>query len=96
MKTLIDRHDSRVRMFFHHANSIIEKCEHLGKEYYPMLNGRRFLTVRQVSERLHISRRTIFDMIDKGTVPHYKIGGKLLIAEQDLENLLNASYRPSY
>ncbi|WP_368077363.1 helix-turn-helix domain-containing protein [uncultured Duncaniella sp.] len=61
-----------------------------------MLNGRRFLTVRQVSERLHISRRTIFDMIDNGTVPHYKIGGKLLIAEQDLENLLNASYRPSY
>ena len=35
-------------------------------------------------------------MIDKGLIPHYKIGGKILIAELDLENLLNTSYRPSY
>lgn len=96
MRTLIDHSDSRVRLFFHQANNIIEKCEQLGKEYYPMLNGRRFLTVKQVSERLSISRRTIFDMIEKETIPHYKIGGKLLIAEIDLENLLNANFRPSY
>lgn len=96
MQTLIDHNDGRVRLFFHQAEKIIEQHEQLGKEYHPLLNGRRFLTVRQVSERLHISRRTIFDMIDKGLIPHYKIGGKILIAELDLENLLNTSYRPSY
>lgn len=96
MKNLIDRNDGRVILFFHRAAKIIEKCESLGKEYHPMLNGRRFLTVRMVAERLHISRRTIFDMMDKGLIPHYKIGAKLLIAEQDLEALLNSSYRHAY
>lgn len=96
MKELIDREDARIRCFFSHARSIAEKCDIIGKEYYPILNGRRFLTVRQMAERLCLSRRTVFQMIEDRVLPHYRIGGKILLAEHDIEGLLEAGYRPAY
>ena len=62
--------------------------------YRPLLNGERYLSDVEVSHRLKISRRTLQDYRDNGTLPYIKLGGKVLYHESDLEDLLRRCYHP--
>lgn len=62
--------------------------------YRPLLNGERYLSDLEVSHRLKISRRTLQDYRDNGTLPYFKLGGKVLYRESDLEALLQRCYHP--
>ena len=72
--------------------------------YRPLLNGERYLSDVEVSHRLKVSRRTLQDYRDRsaegrlqgknGTLPYFKLGGKVLYRESDLEALLQSCYHP--
>ena len=62
--------------------------------YRPLLNGERYLSDVEVSHRLKVSRRTLQDYRDNGTLPYFKLGGKVLYRESDLEALLQRCYHP--
>ena len=64
------------------------------KNYRPLLNGERYLSDVEVSHRLKVSRRTLQDYRDNGTLPYFKLGGKVLYRESDLEALLQRCYHP--
>lgn len=70
--------------------------EKLITAYRPMLLHQRFLTDSQLSERIKISRRTLQDYRDRGKLPFYRLDGKILYAEKDVEKFLMESYRPKY
>ena len=38
----------------------------------------RFLKVAEVAALLRCKRRTIYDMVEQGRIPHRKVGGRLL------------------
>ena len=52
----------------------------------------RFLTDREVSARLKVSRRTLQDYRNNGVVSYYQVGGKILYKESDIESMLAANY----
>lgn len=60
------------------------------------LNGERFLTDNEVTERLRINRRTLQEYRITGKIPYYKIGGKLLYRESDLQAMLERSYYKAF
>ena len=64
------------------------------KNYRPLLNGERYLSDVEVSHRLKVSRRTLQDYRDNGTLPYFKLGGKVLYRESDMEALLQRCYHP--
>mgnify|MGYP002109491113 FL=1 len=70
--------------------------EQLIKEYRPMLMGKRFVTDAQLSDNLNISRRTLQDYRDKGKIPFYRLDGKILYDESDVESFLSELYRPKF
>ena len=43
---------------------------------------------------LRISKRTLQTLRDNGTLPYFKLGGKVLYRESDLEELLLSCYHP--
>ena len=57
-----------------------------------MLDGERYLTDKEVSQILKISRRTLND----GVLPYILLGGKVLYRESDLERVLESCYHPAY
>ena len=63
--------------------------------YRPLLNGERYLSDVEVSHRLKVSRRTLQDYRDNGTLPYFKLGGKVLYRESYLEALLQRCYHPA-
>ena len=88
--------DEAVKLFFSQCKLSIEMSEQLIKEYKPMLMNRRFVTDAQLSENLNISRRTLQDYRDKGKIPFYRLDGKILYDEDDIEKFLSGTYRPKF
>lgn len=46
------------------------------------------LRVKTVAERLCLSRNAVYSLIDKGEMPHYRIGGAIRVAEEQLKDFL--------
>jgi len=75
---------------------MLDGIESLVENYKPSLNGERYLTDREVSERLKVSRRTLQDYRTEGKIPYYQLGGKILYCESDIEKMLNDNYFPTF
>nr|WP_255495322.1 helix-turn-helix domain-containing protein [Dysgonomonas sp. 521] len=72
---------------------MLDKVEILAKKSRPTLNGERYLTDKELSERLKISRRALQEYRNEGKIPYYQIGAKVLYKESDIERMLKDSYR---
>ena len=62
----------------------------------PTLGGERYLTDRELSERLKISRRSLQDYRNQGRIPYIKLGGKILYRSSDIERMLEEGYRNEF
>lgn len=78
------------------ADDITAMCQQLKDEYHPLLHGKRFITNAMLSELLGVSRRTTQDYRDRGLIPYYRLDGKILYAEEDIEIFLQSHYRPIF
>jgi excisionase family DNA binding protein len=93
---LITKENERVVSFFNALDRMLSGIENLTKNYRPMLNGERYLTDAEVSERLKISRRTLQDYRNEGKIPYCQLGGKILYRESDIEKMLQENYRKAF
>lgn len=89
---MITKESAGVTAFLKALDRIISKVEQLTQNCHPTLNGERFLTDREVSERLKVSRRALQDYRNQGKMPYYHVGGKILYKESDLERVLEKAY----
>lgn len=96
MKEIITDTDPRIMRLTAQADDITSMCQRLQAEYHPMLHGKRFITDAMLSELLGVSRRTTQDYRDRGLIPYYRLDGKILYAEEDIEAFLQSNYRPKF
>lgn len=89
---MITKESAGITAFLKTLDRIVSNVERLTQNYRPALNGERFLTDREVSERLKISRRALQDYRNQGKIPYLYIGGKILYRESDLEKVLEKAY----
>lgn len=61
MSEIITKDNERIVMFFKSLDRMLAGIENLVKCRKPTLNGERYLTDSEVSDRLRISRRTLQD-----------------------------------
>ena len=67
----------------------------LSENCRPLLDGERFLTDKELSERLKVSRRTLQQYRNEGRIPYILLGGKVLYKESDIARILREGYRES-
>lgn len=91
--SLITRTTPQIVAFFETLDRMLDKVEALAEKSRPTLNGDRYLTDKELSERLKISRRALQDYRREGKIPYYQIGTKVLYKESDIEKMLKDSYR---
>ena len=65
----------------------------LTQNYRPPLNGERYMTDKEVAERLKVSRRTLQEYRNDRKIPFILFGGKVLYRETDIERMLEESYK---
>lgn len=65
----------------------------LALNYRPSLNGERYMTDKEVAERLKVSRRTLQEYRNDRKIPFLIFGGKVLYREIDIEQMLAENYK---
>lgn len=93
---VITKENERIKAFFRSLDKMLDNIEIVLTDYKPMLNGERFLTDQEVSDKLKISRRTLQDYRTAGKIPYIQFGGKTLYRESDIQNILEKNYREAW
>jgi len=89
---LITRKDEKVIAFFEALQQILSSLELVFENCKPSLNGEKYLTDKDVSEKLKVSRRTLQDYRNQGRIAYIQLGGKILYRESDIEKVLEDNY----
>lgn len=82
--------------FFKSIDRMLDGIENMVKNCKPSLGGERYLTDKEVSAKLRVSRRTLQDYRNEGRIPYYQLGGKTLYKESDLQRVLDNGYRDAF
>lgn len=95
-KETITRDNEKVALLLERMNWLMENMESLAENYKPVLGGERFLTDKELSGMLKVSRRSLQDYRNEGRIPYIQLGGKILYRESDIEQVLKNGYREAY
>ncbi len=93
---LITKNNERIVSFFKSLDRMLDGIENMVKNCKPTLGGERYLTDKEVSAKLRVSRRTLQDYRNEGRIPYYQLGGKTLYKESDIQRVLDNSYRDAF
>ena len=93
---IIGKNNEVVKRFFSAMEEIEDAIHRSSNSNRPLLNGEHYLTNRDVSEKLHISSRTLQDYRDTGKLPFIKLDGKILYKASDINRLLAKNYYPAF
>ena len=93
---LITMKTERIVSFFKSIDRMLNGIEGMVRNCKPTLGGERYLTDREVSDRLKVSRRTLQDYRNEGRIPYYQLGGKVLYRESDIQQMLDSGYREAF
>ena len=82
--------------FIGKLDALLEGIERMGGSCKASRSNEQFLTDKEVSAWLKVSRRTLQDYRNNGMIAYYQLGGKILYKESDIEKLLMSGYRNAY
>ncbi len=87
--TIIEIIDSRLRHFAEEAKLL--QPEHLAKQRTPESEG--WVDQKAAAEHLKISRRTLYDWMRKGVIPHVRLGRGVRFRLSDVDETMKRRYR---
>lgn len=79
--------------FMEQLDSMLDGIESMNEKSKASFGNERFMTDKEVSACLKVSRRTLQDYRNNGMVSYYQLGGKILYKESDIEKLVMGGYR---
>ena len=93
MSEIITKDNERVVRLFGSLERMLSGIERLVASHRPTLNGERFLTDKEVSERLKVSRRTLQEWRTNGQIAYISLGGKVLYKESEIQKMLEKHHQ---
>lgn len=93
---LITKENEVIKAFFEALEETLSSLETAFENNKPSLNGEKYLTDKEVSGKLKISRRTLQDYRDQRKIAYIPLGGKILYKESDIERMLQEHYRKAW
>ena len=93
-KEIITQQDPQMQMFAQLMESTLKKLERYCSTARPMLDGEVYLSSEEVCSHLRLSTRTLQEYRNSGTLLFYKIGGKILYKQSDIQAMLEKHYNP--
>ena len=91
---IVTQKDPQMQMFSQLMQGTLKKLERYCLAARPMLGGEVYLSGEEVCRQLQISTRTLQEYRNSGTLPFYKIGGKILYKQSDIQAMLERHYYP--
>ena len=96
MSEMITKDGELVTRFISMLDRLQDGLERLDESYKPAFNGELYLTDKEVSERLKISRRTLQEWRNSGKIEFIQFEGKILYTESAIQRLLDKHYQKAW
>lgn len=96
MNGTIKTNDEWAVGFMKELDSMLNGIESMNEKSKASFSNERFLTDKEVSAWLKVSRRTLQDYRNNGMVSYCQLGGKILYKESDIEKMVMDGYRNAY
>lgn len=93
MGAIITRDSVEMTQFMSAIDSLISRLEEVAEGCKPSLNGESYMTDKELSSRLQVSRRTTQEWRTKGKVDYIQLEGKVLYPESAIQRMLEKHYR---
>lgn len=93
---IITRRHPSVLDFYSQAREIMEMFEVIAGNIRPPLAGRFFIDDKELARRLSLHRRTLQNFRNDNIIAYYKIGGKTIYDEAEIEDWLNSNFHAKY
>lgn len=93
---IITKRTPAVIGFFVQARELTEMLDSIGNNLRPPLQGRYFIDDKELSKRLSLHRRTLQNFRNSNIIPYYKVGGKTIYDEAEIEEWLNSNFHARY
>ena len=87
-QVVLNKDSEEVKRFIETLEKISSFLEEKSLIYRPILEGYRYITEKDLSDALKITKRTLIEYRMNGKLPYYKIGGKIYYKEQDIIEIL--------
>ena len=84
MNELIMPHNVGVKNAVENMKEVLVLYKKVIGNYRPLLDGERYLTDKEVAQILKVSRRTLQEYRNEGMLPYVLLGGKVLVAVDNL------------
>ena len=91
---IITQQAPQMQIFSQLMEGTLKKLEHYCATARPMLGGEVYLTGEEVCSQLRLSTRTLQEYRNARILPFYKIGGKILYKQSDIQAMLERHYYP--
>ena len=91
---IITQQDPQMQMFSQLMEGILKNLERYCATARPMLDGEVYLSSEEVCRQLRLSTRTLQEYRNARILPFYKIGGKILYKQSDIQAMLEKHYNP--
>ncbi len=85
---LLDKQEPCVVELFRSMEKTIKALDKLDITNRRTFNGQRFLTDKELSDILKVSRRTLQEYRSAGKIPYYLICGKVIYKESEIQQYL--------
>lgn len=89
---IVTQKDAQMQMFSQLMQGTLKKLERYCATARPILGGEVYLTGEEVCSQLRLSTRTLQEYRNAGILPFYKIGGKILYKQSDIQTMLERHY----
>jgi len=93
---LITKDNPRIMALLRSFDCVLERMEFMAKNCKPVLNGEYYMTDKEVSERLKVSRQTLQEYRNMDKIAYCQLGGKILYRASDVQRMLDENYRRAY
>ena len=91
---IITQEYPQMQLFSQLMKGTLKKLEQYCATARPMLDGEVYLSSEEVCSHLRLSTRTLQEYRNAGILPFYKIGGKILYKQSDIQAMLEKHYNP--
>lgn len=92
MGDIITKDDALIISTINSFDRMTTGIESLMENYKPPFNGERFLTDKELSEKIKISRRTLQEWRNEGKIEYIQLEGKILYTESAVQRVLEKHY----
>ena len=88
--------DPSVMDYFSALETLSSRVDELRERFRPTLFGESYYSDSELAAMLKVSRRSLQDYRNNGTIPFIRLGGKILYRRSDIERVLENNYTASF